>query len=250
MNYNFILPNSWREVKVWQYQDLVNLNIDGKGIFEKYIEYLSILTETEVDEWEDMDIEDISNIIKNIQWLKKAPSSNYKTNIGKFTLINLNTLTLGEYIDIEHLIDDGVFKNFHKILAILYKQTKLDEWGEIRYEPYNYNLGARSELFLDLSIDDVYGIINYYNQFKEMFIKTYSNLFNPNIPEEDLDPEEELTAEDKREIEKEKERAKWSWESLIYNICQGDLTKYDKVLDLPLIFVFNQITFKKLFNIE
>lgn len=246
----FNLPNSWKDVKLYQYQDLVNLNSEGKGVFEKYIEYLSILTDTESEEWEDLDIEEVSVIIRNLEWLKKAPSSNYKTKINDLTLINLNTLTLGEYIDIDYFIGDGVFKNFHKILAILYKKTKIDEWGEIKFEPYSFNLDARSEIFLDESIDDVFGIINHYNIFKENFINNYSNLFNPDIPEEDLDPIEELTIEDKREIEKEKERAKWSWESLIYNLCKGDLTKYNEVLDLPLIFVFNQITFKKLFNIE
>jgi hypothetical protein len=244
----FNIPQSWDEVSLFQYQDLVLLNIEGKGIFEKYVEYLSILTQTDTEELEDLDIEYISKIIKNIKWLEKSPSTNYKNTIGDFHLINLNTLTLGAYIDIEYYSGE-FFKNLHLIFAILYRKIIKNEWGEIIYEPYEYDLQKRSELFLDESINSVYGVVNLYENFKQNFTKNYSNLFLQEVPEEDLDPIEELTPEDLKEIEKEKERAKWAWESLIYNLCDGDLTNYNKVLNLPLIFVFNQISFKKIFNI-
>lgn len=248
MMQQFNLPLSWKEVKLYQYQDLVSLNIEGKGIFEKYIEYISILTETDVEDFEEMDIEDVSTIINSIKWLKTAPSTNYKTTIGDLHLIDLNKLTLGAYIDIEYFKQD-LFKNFHLILAILYRKTRLNEWGEIIYEPYSYDIEKRSEVLLDESINAVFGIINYYNNFKENFLKTYADLFNQTPSEEDLDPIEDLSPEDLKELAKEKEKERWSWESLIYNLCDGDLTKYDKVLELPLIFVFNQISFKKVFNL-
>lgn len=244
------LPIGWQDVSVYQYQDLVQVTVDGKSIFEKYVEYLSILTNTEAEEWEDLDIEEVGDLIRNLEWLKRQPSSNFKTNVGKYKLIDFKHLTLGQYIDINYFKTEQ-WKNFHLILAILYRQIKQNEWGNETIEPYGQiNLNKRADEFLDLPINDVYGVINSFNQFDEKFKQTYYNQFNPDIPEEDLDPEEDLTIEDKKEIEKEKERANWAWESLIYNLCDGDLTKYDAVLELPLIFVFNQITFKKLFNIQ
>lgn len=245
----FNIPKSWQDIKLYQYQDILSFDITGKGVFEKYIEYLSIITETEVDEWEDMDLEEVLDIIKKIEWLKTAPSSNFKTNINSFQLIDLNNLELGAYIDIEFFKKD-LFKNLHIILAILYRKTKKNEWDELIIEPYEYDINKRSELFLDLSINDVYGIINHYASFNEMFINNYSNLFNKEIPEEDLDPIDELTEEDKKEIAKEQERAKWAWEILLNNLSDNDITKYDELLKLKLIFVFNQLSFKKIFNIE
>ena len=245
----FNIPKSWQEIKVYQYQDILTFDTSGKGAFEKYIEYLSIITETETEEWEDMDLDEVLDIIKNIEWLKTAPSSNFKTSIDSFQLIDLNQLELGAYIDIEFFKKD-LFKNFHILLAILYRKTKLNEWGETIIEPYEYDINKRSELFLDLSINDVYGIINHYHTFYENFINNYSNLFNQEVPEEELDPIEELSEEDKKEIAKEEERAKWAWEILLNNLTDNDITKYDKVLKLNLIFVFNHLSFKKLFKIE
>lgn len=243
------IPKSWSDIKVYQYQDMLSNDLNGIGTFEKYIEYLSIITETDSEDWEDMDLDEVLEIIKSIEWLKTSPSTNFKTKIEGLSLIDFNKLELGAYIDIEYFKKD-LFKNFHLILAILYRKTKENEWGEIIYEPYDYDINNRSELFLDISINDVYGLINHYHNFYENFINNYSTLFNQDVPEDELDPVDELTEEDKKELKKEQERAKWAWEILIHNLSEKDITKYDEILKLNLIFVFNHLSFKKIFNLD
>lgn len=201
------IPKSWFDIKVYQYQDMLSNDLNGIGTFEKYIEYLSIITETDSEDWEDMDLDEVLDIIKSIEWLKTSPSTNFKTKIEGLSLIDFNKLELGAYIDIEFFKKD-LFKNFHLILAILYRKTRENEWGEIIYEPYEYDINNRSEIFLDISINDVYGLINHYHNFYENFINNYATLFNQEVPEEELDPVDELTEEDKKEIKKEQERAK------------------------------------------
>ena len=243
------IPKSWFDIKVYQYQDMLSNDLNGIGTFEKYIEYLSIITETDSEDWEDMDLDEVLDIIKSIEWLKTSPSTNFKTKIEGLSLIDFNKLELGAYIDIEFFKKD-LFKNFHLILAILYRKTRENEWGEIIYEPYEYDINNRSEIFLDISINDVYGLINHYHNFYENFINNYATLFNQEVPEEELDPVDELTEEDKKEIKKEQERAKWAWEILIHNLSEKDITKYDEILKLNLIFVFNHLSFKKIFNLD
>ena len=46
-------------------------------------------------------------------------------------------------------------------------------------------------------------------------------------------------------MKKEQEMSKWSWEIIINRLAQGDITKYDTILDMPLIFILNQIAFSK-----
>ena len=81
-------------------------------------------------------------------------------------------------------------------------------------------------------------------------MKTYANLFEPEfIEEENEEDTEDLTAEEKKEIQEEQKIKKWSWERLLYSICNEDLTKINQASDLSLIFVFNMLSMKKELNL-
>jgi hypothetical protein len=81
---------------------------------------------------------------------------------------------------------------------------------------------------------------------------SYSNLFEDSnydvIENEEMFDEEELV-ELKKEIEDEKSKAKFSWDSIIYNLSSGDITKMDAITNLPLIYVFNTLSMKKALDI-
>ena len=115
------------------------------------------------------------------------------------------------------------------------------EWGHTKVEPYEYNAIERGEEFLERPITDVYGIIKEFLDFQNTFEETYSPLFEPEFdPDEDIEPDEE----DKLEEEKKK----FSWEHFIYNLCNGDLTKSDAVLNLGLIYTFNMLAMRNTFE--
>jgi hypothetical protein len=80
-------------------------------------------------------------------------------------------------------------------------------------------------------------------------MKTYANLFEPEFEEETEEDIKDLTPEEKKEIQEEKKIKKWSWERLLYSICNEDLTKINQVSDLSLIFVFNMLSMKKELNL-
>ncbi len=45
------------------------------------------------------------------------------------------------------------------------------------------------------------------------------------------------------------EQQKWAWETLIWHLCNEDLTKFHAVCDLPLILVFNFLGMRKELNV-
>jgi hypothetical protein len=79
----------------------------------------------------------------------------------------------------------------------------------------------------------------------------YENLFN----ESDEDDEEEDDINDFNSVDeykdslKQKEHGKkarkWGWESLLFDLCEGDITKMDEVGNQSLIFVFNMLSMRK-----
>ena len=243
------LPKSWNDIDVLQFKELRTLK-DIPELFSREIEALATLTDLASEDLEDFDVDEINEFIFQVKWINNEPPKNFKREVQKMCFKDFIKLTLGEFIDIEYFFSQDYIANISEIASICYKKTKKNEWKETIYEPYNYSPFDRSSLFEDLPITSIYGIIPEYLSFRENFMKTYANLFEPEfIGEENEEDNEDLTAEEKKEIQEEQKIKKWSWERLLYSICNEDLTKINQASDLSLIFVFNMLSMKKELNL-
>ncbi len=239
------LPKSWNDISVEQFIELRSLNNeDFDSLFSYEIECLSILTDIDVDEFDDMEIDELSKIVKQVTFIKKQPSNIFKNEINNLTYIGLDNLKLGEFIDLEYYFANDYVKHLTYISSVLYRKSKLSEWEEVVYEDYSFNIEKRKEQFNDLPITSIYGIIAEYIKFRENFLKVYENLFNPIFDEDELD-EAELDEEDLKEQEAEDKINRWSWEHTLYNLANEDVTKIKDVLELNLVFAFNILGMKK-----
>lgn len=225
-----MLPKSWQQIKVDQYVELRSLREENFGsLFLFNIELLAIVMDTEADELDDLTSDELTENINALRWIGRDPVG-MQNNVMRYNLVPLKYLSIGEFIDLESYFANDYIKNLTNICAIRYRKTD---------EKYNYDPTDRADEFNELPITDVYGIIPEYLKFREEFIKAYENLFMPDIEET-----EDLDAEDKKEEEEEKRLQKWSWERIIYDLCNGDITKVDQVTELPLVMVFNFLSMK------
>lgn len=232
------LPRNWNEVNVNQWLELNSIDeLEYNSVFLQTIEALSILSDTDPEELEDLDPEELINLAQKVSFIKREPSNKPKELVKGLTLKPLDRLTLGEFIDLEHYAMQFV-QNFDILLSILYKRWKTDEWANLIFEPYTYSITSRKVLFQDVSINEVYGAVKNYIDYSNDFKKRYENLFNPVIEEDDT----ELDEDDLKAEAEEKVFTKWSWEKLLYDLSNQDLTKIDAVTDLNLIFVFNMLS--------
>lgn len=236
------LPKSWNDISVSQFIELTALEEkDFDSVFEMQVEMLSILLDEDPEELYDLDVDEF-NKLNDLKFLRSEPRVKINEHIDKFTFKPLSKITLGEFIDCDYFVVNGKLKNIPLLCAILYKQTKEDDWGNRVFEPYSYDIYKRSELFKSIPITSVFGIVTEYLKFRDNFTKQYENLFAPTF-EEDEDTTE-LTPEEKKEAEAEKVKSKFAWESLLYNLAGDDITKIDDVTNLPLTFVFNMLSMK------
>ena len=233
------LPKSWNEVTVnqWVELNLIDPN-EFNSVFLHTLESLSILSDTDPEELEDLTPEELIDLANQVSFIKREPSNKPKQAVKGFMLKPLDALTLGEFIDLEYYISQNV-QNFTLLLSILYKRWKRDEWGNLVFEPYVYKLDERLHKWGNVSINEVFGAVNNYIAYSNDFKQRYENLFNPVIEE---DEEVELDPEDLKAEAEEKTFNKWSWEKLLYDIANEDLTKIDAVTELPLVFVFNMLS--------
>lgn len=251
------IPKTWDEITVGQFIELNTIDLTQfESEFYLNLEKLAIVTNTSADDefWEEMDVIELSNIIKTSEFLFSAPANKFKSKLEDgYILKSFNDLTLGEFIDIEYFIADNVITNFTKILSILYRKHKVGEWSEIIMEPYSViDLNARSEEFEDIYITNVFGIIDAYAQFKNDFVTKYNALFEPVFDEDETEFTKEEILNDpiiQHELEEEKKmeerQKKWAWEKLLFGIAKGDILQINQVTQLGLIYVFNMLAMRR-----
>jgi hypothetical protein len=236
------LPKGWNQVTLEQFIELRQLKAED-GMFEHNIDILCVLTDAYPEDYDDLDIADVGEIFKELKWLYTEPSKNYTDRIGKFYLKPMTDLTLGEFIDLEHYFTNDYIHYLPNICALLYRIPEIVEDGAVaKWESTDFKTSSRVHYFLDQPITKMYGMLTEYIKFRDNFITSHKNLMTEQV-EDDL---EDITdPEERKEAEKEKASQKWGWEQLIWSVCNGDITKYDQVIGMKLVLVFNFLAMRK-----
>jgi hypothetical protein len=82
-------------------------------------------------------------------------------------------------------------------------------------------------------------------------MRNYEQLFEKS--DED-DSSDDVTGVEARELKKlvaeNKKRKKWGYENLIWNLSNGDITKFNGIFDMKLILVFNILSMRKSLGVE
>ena len=241
------LPKSWSEIDVLQFKEIRELYTITE-VFNREIEILAIVADVSSEDLEDLDIEEVTAMINEIKFVNSEPSKQYKHQVNDYHFKPLDKLTIGEYIDLEFYFSKDYNQHIAHIASIFYRQKSTNEWGVTVFEPYNFSPRQRFELFEDYCINDIYGIVPEFIAFRENFMETYGNLFHD---DQDSDEEEDkpTTTQESKDLQLKKSELKWGWERLVYSLCNEDLTKFNEVINLPLIMTFNMLAMKKELNI-
>jgi hypothetical protein len=237
------LPNNWSQVTTEQYYELDKAHTLGLSYFEYQLEILAILWETSTDDelfWE-LEDETVSGLLTQLSFLKRPAIS---TKHSDYAAIDFNNLKLGEFIDIEYYLKQE--ESLHIAAAILYRKFKEDEWGHKTVEPYKYDIQTRAEELLYAPCTNVIPLIEQYKIWREEFLAKYENLFSAPLGDDEED--DELVGREKieamKESLKEKTQAAFAWESLLWDLSGGDITKWDHLFKTSLILVFNTLSMK------
>lgn len=248
------LPNSWHEVKTYQFKEIRALK-DAGGFFNIQLETLAILADVSTDELEDLTLEEIGALFKSVKWVlhepKKGLSNELLIDGETYYLQPFKKLTLDEFIDLEHFLQNDYLIHISHIASVFWRRIDKDKWQNISFEPYIFSPFDRFELFDEVEITKIYGIVPEYLKYRENFMQKYNGLFNT----EDENDDEEITPNDFENIaeykdhlkrkEQDQKAKKWGYESLIFDLCEGDITKIKAVGELPLILVFNMLAMRK-----
>lgn len=255
---------TWNDITVSQFIELNELKPeDCKDLDEFVLIRLSILFNTSPEEIGELYEPEFNEKLSQVSFLSKPPQNKCKPllNLGEITLYKIedfNTITIGEYIDLEHFFETDFIKNLKLILATVYRQKEIKNSPLFpdQFEKYGNYIFHRQDLFDQVKITDVYGVINEYITFRQNLMELYTGLFEDPVStdeaEEEFNEFESIKerAQRRKEEEAEKNKQKWSWFYWLYKLAQENHISLDQASGIPLIEAFNIMAMKKELNIQ
>ena len=141
---------------------------------------------------------------------------------------DLDSLTLGEYADIETFVKMDIDKHLPEVMAILYRPI-VEEKNEIyTIEPYDGEIKMRAEEIISRSAK----CTGFFLSFREGICKDYGIIF-------DRDDEGNESA-----IASESFTEKWSWFGVMYRLTGGEIVNLDAVTKLNLLEALTWLTYE------
>tara|TARA_R110002072_G_scaffold3894_6_gene27932 strand:+ start:322 stop:837 length:516 start_codon:yes stop_codon:yes gene_type:complete len=161
MNKEILIPTSWDDVTLREFIELSSLDFESyKSPVEYYIHVLRVFGNDNIEDIFDyIKTVDLNSIIGQMSFMNEEPSKldNKSVEIAGemyFLSDNLNELTVGEYVSIESLIEQGGYNSVDSIPTVL--SVLLRPKNEVFDSA---NCVKRTELFKDaLSIEQVLGM--------------------------------------------------------------------------------------------
>lgn len=126
MNNELLIPTSWQDVTLGEFIELSKLDINNfESPVDYYFKMLSVLGNKNIDEVKEfIKVTDLTNIVSQMSFINTPAEKNDNKEVTIDNTVykivkNLNTLTIGEYVSIESLIDKDKLDSVSSIPAIL-----------------------------------------------------------------------------------------------------------------------------------
>jgi hypothetical protein len=161
----------WSDIQLYQIQEIDTLpDYDSK--LDMMIEQLSILIDTDPYEVKKLPIEEMVKEFKKWEFINETPEpkahEKIKVNGVKYKLVDFDNMSLAQLVDIEEYVSDGIIKNAHKILSVLYLPYKNILSNELKnYEP-NKEL---EEGLKSLTLDILYPTLVFFYHIVQVYLE-------------------------------------------------------------------------------
>ena len=168
----FKLINSWEEVTLEKWLQLIDVETGTKT--EEATETIAALSNIPKQLVKELALSDVATIMSRIAELQQEQD----TKLKRIIEINgieygfhpdLDSISLGEYADIEQFIKNGIEKNLPELMAVLYRPVK-DKKNDIYIiDAYDGDIRLRTEEMKQMSAQQVQSaLVFFYTLGKEL----------------------------------------------------------------------------------
>lgn len=169
---------SWKNIDLKTAIELIEYkHIENPLYLENEINILCILTNRNIIELEGLAPNSIVELYNNYGFIKDLPKPNsdyvtrlYLKNYGLVRLTPFNQLSVAQMVDIEELVKDGLVKNYHKILAVLFNRYKFS-FKKLKYVIDSEDtFHTRANAFLNTDFEQIYSVISFFLSIVKIYM--------------------------------------------------------------------------------
>lgn len=224
----FRVPESWDDITVSQYDELLELELNTHTIFllvnalksgnyislngvdyNDIVNMLAIMLDTTIDVVESMELSGIIQVLEIISsWIRPLKPATNQINFGK--------MDVGKFVDLESIIGEGLSKNMVRFINRLNDKDCSGDPITKHFDHFNAYLNWRHQLFID-----------------------FTGLFN------DIDDEDSIDMKASTEITRENFNKKWNWYGFIYQLAGGDIMRMEPVTELGIVSALNFLSYER-----
>lgn len=252
------IPQNWNDLTIGQMIRLeeIILESDEYEPIDLIIAQLHILTGIDLYDpilYEMSDIE-LYNILDKLKWMSTTLPLNcpiYMEHNGiKYKKISFNEMIATEYQTLVYYLTHNYKLNAHYFIATCYRRYIIDEYQNEVKEKFEFDFEQRSESLKDCSMQ--FYPVQEFIDFRNLVYQVYDLT---NKIEDDEESKEIINAEPVENYrekvnrldqeERDKIHQQFNWEKLYMDLTKGDINASYKMLDLPILYIFNMITMLK-----
>jgi len=154
----FNLINSWEEVTLEKWLQLIDFETGTKT--EEATETIAALSDVPKQLVKELALSDVANIMSKIGELQAKQDTKLKRIIEINDIEygwhpDLDSITLGEYADIEQFIKNGIETNLPELMAVLYRPIKEKKNDIYIIDAYDGDIRMRTEEMKQMSAEQV-----------------------------------------------------------------------------------------------
>ncbi len=168
------LISSWTEVTLEKWLKLVSFKTGTKT--KEARETIAALSDIPKNVIDQLELKDVALIMEKVSDLQKDEDSSLKRVIeidGKRYGFHpdLNSITLGEYADIENFIKNDIEKNLPELMAVLYRPiVEETSSGVYTIEAYDGDITIRTEKMKKMAIEQVQSALVFFYHFAQVLL--------------------------------------------------------------------------------
>ncbi len=169
---SFNLINSWSDVNLSTWLQLIDFETGTKT--EEATETIAALSDIPKKLIKELSLSDVAVIMSKVGELQQEQD----TKLKRIIEINdveygfhpdLDSISLGEYADIEQFIKNGIDSSLPELMAVLYRPIKIKK-SETLYiiEPYDGDIRLRAEEMKQMSAEQVQSALVFFYTFAKV----------------------------------------------------------------------------------
>ena len=171
----FNLINSWADVTLEKWVKLAHKDNETK--VEEALKVIDTLTDIPKKLVKELALSDVANIMSKVAELQAKQD----TKLKRIIEINgieygfhpdLDSISLGEYADIEQFIKNGIDKNLPELMAVLYRPVKEKKNDIYIIDAYDGDIRLRTEEMKQMSAQQVQSALVFFYVFVTELSKT------------------------------------------------------------------------------